>query len=323
MLQTLEEVETTIRTGQALMLAGDEAALRRLPRGNWIAGTIPYFMDQEGGVCSRDRVFVTPLPDCITGVEIRSNSLSTLPDILSDAPEDGFTLLILPAGSAAHAAYAQNAGSYPGIFLKPVVGWISGVHISEIGVKRPQVVNGVTGVWSAEDAVAMHVSLPAGKLAEVDSINVFKPGRGSAFRFPATGFEASSCQVDGEPANFAHYLQRSKKDTRLPLTADYNGAVINVSIQSVDPVTGFVKFYAPVFEGVEYRLAEPVDDYVGAFESLVGGGDPPMFSCNCILNYQYSQLEGRKTGSATGPMTFGEIANLLLNQTLVRLFIRG
>src|SRR6266568_3626572 len=108
MLQTVEEVERTIRAGQALMLAGDEAALRGLPRGNWIAGTIPYFMDQEGGVCSRDRIFVTPLADCVTGVEIRSNSPSTLPDILSDAPENGFTLLILPAGSAVHAAYAQD-----------------------------------------------------------------------------------------------------------------------------------------------------------------------------------------------------------------------
>src|SRR5450755_1785726 len=308
MLQTVEEVAGKIRTGQALALAGDEEVLRGLPLGNWIAGTIPYFMDQEGGVCSHDRIFVTPLSDCVTGIEIRSHSLSTLPDILGDAPENGFTLLILPAGSAVHAAYARNASSYPGIFVKPVIGWVSGVHVTEIGTRLPQVVNGVTGAWSSEDAVAMHASLPAGKLAELDTINVFKPGPGSAICFPTTGFEALSCHVDGEPTNFANYLKRSGSDTRLPLTADYNGAVINVSIQSVDQGTGVVKFYAPVFEGVEYRLAAPVDDYVAAFESLVDSGEPPMFSCNCILNYLYSHLEGRKTSSTTGHMTFGEIA---------------
>lgn len=323
MLQSVDEVEKMIRAGQALFLAGDEEVLRALSPGNWIAGTIPYFMDQEGGVCSRDRIFVTPLPECVTAIEVRSNSLSTLPDILKDAPENGFTLLILPAGSAVHAAYARDASSYAGIFVKPVIGWVAGVHVSEIGTKLPQVVNGVTGVWSSEDAVAMHASLPAGKLAELDTVNVFKPGTGPAICFPATGFEAASCQVDGASANFADYLKRSGSDVRFPLTADYNGAVINVCIQSVDQATGVVKFYAPVFEGVEYRLAAPLDDYVGAFESLLDKGEPPMFSCNCVLNYLYSQLEGRKTGSATGPMTFGEIANLLLNQTLVRLFIRG
>lgn len=323
MLRTVEQVEEMIRAGQALLLAGDEDVLRALSPGNWIAGTIPYFMDEEGGICSRDRIFATPLSDSVTGVEIRSNSLSTLPDILSDAPENGFTVLILPAGSPVHAAYAQNANSYPGIFVKPVIGWVSGVPFSEIGTRLPQVVNGVTGVWSSVDAVALHASLPAGKLAVLDTINVFQPGTGPMVCFPTTGFEASSCQVDGKPTNFADFLRRSENDHRLPLTADYNGAVINVSIQSVDQATGIVKFFAPVFEGVEYRLAAPVDDYVDAFESLVDSGDAPMFSCNCVLNYRYSELEGRKTGSATGPMTFGEIANLLLNQTLVRLFIRG
>jgi hypothetical protein len=37
------------------------------------------------------------------------------------------------------------------------------------------------------------------------------------------------------------------------------------------------------------------------------------------LNYLYGKLEGRKTGDLTGPITFGEIAFQLLNQTLVYL----
>ena len=46
-----------------------------------------------------------------------------------------------------------------------------------------------------------------------------------------------------------------------------------------------------------------------------------FFSCNCILNYLYSELEGKKTGGITGPITFGEIAYQLLNQTMVYLTI--
>jgi len=45
------------------------------------------------------------------------------------------------------------------------------------------------------------------------------------------------------------------------------------------------------------------------------------FACNCILNYLYGKLEGKKTGDITGPITFGEIAHQLLNQTMVRLYL--
>lgn len=46
-----------------------------------------------------------------------------------------------------------------------------------------------------------------------------------------------------------------------------------------------------------------------------------VFSCNCILNYLFSNLENKKTGAFVGPVTFGEIAYQLLNQTLVYLEI--
>jgi len=49
----------------------------------------------------------------------------------------------------------------------------------------------------------------------------------------------------------------------------------------------------------------------------------PVFSCNCILNYLYADLAGDKALSITGPATFGEIAYVLLNQTLVYLELAG
>ena len=47
----------------------------------------------------------------------------------------------------------------------------------------------------------------------------------------------------------------------------------------------------------------------------------PAFCCNCILNYAYGGLEGRRLPAMHGPATFGEIGYQLLNQTLVYLSI--
>ena len=61
-LMTIAEATDLIRAGLFLMVAADEALLRRLPAGNWIGGTIPYFMGNDGGVATRDKLFVTEIP---------------------------------------------------------------------------------------------------------------------------------------------------------------------------------------------------------------------------------------------------------------------
>ena len=95
--------------------------------------------------------------------------------------------------------------------------------------------------------------------------------------------------------------------------------MVNVGIQEVKDNT--VNLYAPVFADVEYHFAKPVADYIQAFDKAIkesgSDNDNIAYSCNCILNFLYSDLEGKKTGNITGPMTFGEIAYQLLNQTLV------
>jgi hypothetical protein len=48
----------------------------------------------------------------------------------------------------------------------------------------------------------------------------------------------------------------------------------------------------------------------------------PAFSCNCVLNYVHGKLEGDQFIPMPGPATFGEIAHVLANQTLVYLTIR-
>jgi len=99
--------------------------------------------------------------------------------------------------------------------------------------------------------------------------------------------------------------------------ADYDGALVNVSIQSVDPKAGKVALYAPVFKDRTYRVAKPVPDYVQAFKAATSRMSPDVpFACNCVLNYVYGKLEGTQAG-LPGPFTFGEIAYQLLNQTMV------
>jgi hypothetical protein len=76
--------------------------------------------------------------------------------------------------------------------------------------------------------------------------------------------------------------------------------------------------YSAVFEGVAYKFAQPVNDYAARFQTAVDEKEgAPAFACNCILNFLYGELEGKKTGAITGPITFGEIAYQLLNQTMV------
>jgi hypothetical protein len=323
MLRSPDIVKKEIESGKSLFLAGDEEILRTLPRGNWVAGTIPYFMDSAGGTVSRDKVDVTELPHPAILQFIRWYGDAELAEIAANTPDPGFTFLILPAGSKAHLEYAQHAPDYPDIFLKPVIGWISGVLLEDLGKKTPKAVNGKTGEFSDAKGIAMHCSLPAGKAASIGIINMFAQGEGDVITFETEGFTVGECLVNGKKTNLAEYLLSRKIDTQLPLVANYAGTMVNVSFQSVDEKTKQVALYAPVFRGVEYKVAAPVEDYVKEFSArLANEKIVPLFSCNCILNFLYSQLEGKKTGGFCGPITFGEIAYQLLNQTLVYLEIK-
>jgi len=85
-----------------------------------------------------------------------------------------------------------------------------------------------------------------------------------------------------------------------------------------------VTLYAPVFPGIKYRTAKSISDYEHEFNSRLFGrqNSGVVFSCNCILNYLYGELEGKSIKGFTGPITFGEIAYQLVNQTLVYVTVR-
>jgi hypothetical protein len=324
-LYSKNDVKDMITAGKPLLLAGDEAALRDLPNGSWIGGTIPYFMAEQGGVCTQDSIFVTQLPAYITKIHTCVYDEKTIANVYNDAPENGFSTMIIPATSPTHLDFALNAPQFENFATRPLIGWISGVLLDDLGKVAPKVFDGAQGKAFDNAAVVLNAELPEDKLVDIGIVNIFEQGDGDIITFPQNGFSAHEAMVNGNKVNFADYLAEKKVDTQLPLVADLFGAMINTSFKGVDETTKQVDFYAPVFEGIEYKIAKPVGDYVTDFQSRIpqGAGDHLVFSCNCILNYLYAGLEGKKTAEFIGPITFGEIAYQLLNQTLAYITIEN
>jgi len=323
-LLSLDDAAARITSGAVMTIAGDEALLAQLPKGNWIGGTSVYFVTETGGAVIRDRLYCTTFPEGTTA-DIRVLGADDLPRISEGYAEGGMTFVLIPAFSEAHSVFAMSGTDHPGFFNQPLVGWISGVHLDDIGHVAPKVVDGLTGQAHDNVAVVMHLVLEQGLTPQVDIVNIFSQGEPTApsFRFTQSGFSARTVLIDGVETPLAAYLLDNGIDTRLPLMANYGGALINISVQSVEPDSRMVTFYAPVMEGVEYRFAKPLDNYARAFAQQLGEGGADQYSCNCILNYLYGELEGKSTGKFTGPVTFGEIAYMLLNQTMMRLELKA
>lgn len=324
-LITLEETQARIASGRPLLLAGDERVLRKLPAGEWIGGTIPYFMSERGGTFSQDLIFATEFPDDITSASIREYEAASLAQIYQDIPDNGFGAIILPGSSAILARFAIEAATYPGFGDRPLIGWVSGINLADVGTSQPRVFDGRTQTAYENTCVVLHVGLPATRKAEIGIVNPFHPDTADALQFPQQGFRVQEVLVNGQPQSFSTYLEEHHVNLQLPLVTENAEADINVSFESVDDQTGEVSFLAPVFPGKTYRLAQPIEDYVSAFEREVETAGletgPVVVSCNCILNYLYSGLEGRHTEQFVGPITFGEVAHQLLNQTMVFLSV--
>ena len=321
---TQADAAALVRSGVIAVFAGSEDALRTLPSGNWIGGTSPYFMTETGGAINSEQLFCTVLNEAAEA-RVVSLDVGSLPRLTAERFGNGFSYVLMPAFTDVHRAYAIEGPAYPGLCDQPVMGWVTGVLLSELGTRTPKVFDGTTGQAHDDRALVMHIRLPTAVTAGLDIVNLFTQGTGPEILFPVDGFSAGACTVDGVAVNFASYLTDNAIDTKLPLVADMAGAPVNVAVQAVDAASGSVSFYAPVMTGESYRFAQPISDYAGAYATGAGAGtderDEPgrMLACNCILNFLYAELEGRTTGGFVGPVTFGEIAYVLLNQTLVRL----
>lgn len=318
-LMSVKKVKKMISNNKILLLAGDEKNLSQLPKGNWIAGTIPYFMGQSGGEKNFEQIFVNEMPSFISKMKIVEYDENNISSVYTDTYDNGVSFIIIPASSKIQMNFSLNASSFKDFASTILAGWISGVALEELGIKLPKVINGRNKLNFENKAIVMHIELPKNKIANIDIINLFETGEGESITFLETGFSAKTALINGKELDFYKFIKENNIDIQLPLVANYFGAMINTSFQLIDDKNEVVNFYAPVFKGVEYKLAKPINDYVTQFkEELVKySQDDIFFSCNCILNYLYSDLKGKEIGGATGPVTFGEIAYQLINQTMV------
>lgn len=256
--------------------------------------------------------------NCAVDYKIAVYDKDNIFDITNDAYPNGLTFLIIPFASDIAVRYSKESPNVDDLIMYPTVGWISGYDLSTDSFAK--VYDGSTGESYGDKAVALHICLSDNKIATLGIVNIFNVDENETkIEFPDDTLTVTKCLVDGKEMYLSDYISENGIDTQLPLVTDYNGALFNVSIKSISKENKTVDLYAPVFAGKEYRFASPVEDYAAAFaEHLQGFEDViPLFSCNCILNYLYGKLEGKSTPPFTGPVTFGEIAYQLLNQTLV------
>ena len=318
MMKTFDEVSALIKEGRLLHIAGNADLLRQLPKGDWIGGSTEYFMAEEGGIVSNVLLFVTEFNK--DNFAICDYGMDNINQVAVEAYSSGFSILIMPFGSAICMDYAQNASEYEGMYINNIVGWVSGVGLAELGHPEhpPIVVNGATGEVHTDKAVALHLEVPEAQTVSVNIINIFSPDENAPpIEFDKSGTAITTCRVDGEEVIFADYITQNNFDTRLPIIADCFGIGLNVDIASAED--GVVKFGAPVFPGVKYYRAKAVPDYEAAFnESLMKLKDVhAVFACNCLSNFLHGGLEGKKLDVLLGPVVFGEIAYQMLSQTLV------
>jgi len=321
MLIELKEAVRLINEGRTLHIAADDSLLKQLPKGKWIGGTTPYFIGEEGGIFTRDLLCVNEI-DYAEEINVRVYGKYNIFQLVEECYDNGLAILIMPYGSEVAAKYAKEAPDVEELLMHPTLGWISGFDLETAGEAR--VYDGTTGTSYTDRAVVMYLKLPEGRTAMINMINIFEDDKTDpVIRFRENDLSVENCTVNGQEVNFAEYIRKKGIDTRMPLVADYNGSYFNISVKSIE--NGRVSFYAPVFKNMDYRFAVRVDDYAAEFMRRIGeaGARNPVISCNCILNYQYGELDGKRISPYTGPVTFGEVAYQLLNQTLVYCEIVG
>ncbi len=319
-LVSLDEAIAIAASGRPAFFAGDEPLLRRLPAGNWIAGTIPYFMNEHGSE-DHERIFVSEQVEAAHSA-IGSYAIAEMETLLAERPRHGYTILIIPGLSDVHLRFQDAVSSAERLLETPMVGFASGVALADIGIVSPLVFDGATREGRADRIVALHVTLPAAREATVGIVNPFREKADSVkLVFPNDGFRQTDVLVDGVRHNFAEWIRTHDLDLRSPLIANLHGYRMNVSFRAVSD-ENHVDFYGPIFAGQEYELAASLDNYEARFASLVAEIGPmtSAFSCNCVVNYVHGDLAGKHVGYP-GPMSFGEIAYMLLNQTMVYLKI--
>lgn len=321
-LYTKSEVIKFISEGRKMVLSADETILDQLPKGNWIGGTSPYFMDKTAGIFSKEKIFVDDLTNVGINFKIEKYDKNSIKNIATNSFINGFVVLIIPGDSDVHFEFGINSLTYDKIFDNPVVGYIAGFDLKDIGKVSPKVYNGLENEKLESHGIAIHIELPKNKIARAEILNLDTIDKKSPeIRFPQTSFTQSECTINGKKSNIADFLSEINYKEGLPIIANYNGALINRDIKVIDKEKKEVAFFSPVFHDETYYLANVIDNYYDLFHQKLKTENLDIpYSCVCVSYYLLGNLENKKI-NVEGVFAFGEIAFQLLNQTLVFLEI--
>jgi hypothetical protein len=196
-------------------------------------------MAEQGGLSTRQKIYVTELPESVSKISIKIYDPMTLENIYTDMSLNGFSIIIMPGSSKTHLEFALQAPHYQGFGHSPLIGWVSGVHLDDLGRIKPKVFNSRTQTLE-DGAVVMHAALPSSQVAEIGFLNIFEQGNDDTITFPKDGFSVQDILMG---QIFADYVTRgSYKRLRLsPLLR----AMVNVSFLRWIQRIKF-EFYAPV-----------------------------------------------------------------------------
>lgn len=322
-LFSIDETNQLINSGRKLIITADEILLDKLDKGDWIGGTIPYFMTDAGGEKSKDRLFVDDLTDIGTDFKFLEYDAQSIDSITTNNFENGFVILILPFGSEIQKNFSLNCLNYTDLLKNPLLGYVAGFDLNDNNNPTSYVYYGKNRGKSGIKGAAIHVALPENEVARVEIINPNSIDDNSpVFTFPVTSFEQSDCKIDGIDGNIADYLISIGHPTMgIPLISSTNGTLINRDIQLIDKENRKVNFFSPVYSDEKYKLAKKSEDFTSLFKNkLQIDKNEAVYSCLCLSFYLLGNLEN-KSININGAFTFGEIAYQLLNQTAVFLLI--
>jgi hypothetical protein len=323
MLCNLNEASAIMAAGRHCIVSGSANLISKLPRGNWIGGTTPYLMSGSGNGVSGDRLLVTEMPEEWEFMCVQRYGVGGVSYISGDCAPGGFSIVIVPFGTDVEQVFSKDAINRVGLSDRVIAGWVSGVAGNHSG-EHPQVFYGPTGHGIEDEIVALHMKLPEHLKPVVDVINIFEEGDGDGIGFISNGFSANYAIVGGKTVTFSKYLAENRVNLSLPLVATINGVKYNSTLCGYDAGSGGVRFYAPVFRNIIYKVAKPIEGQMMRIrEALPHDSGDVVFGCVCIGNYMDGALADYKGSGFEGPVSYGEIAGFLTNQCIVRLRVVG
>lgn len=318
-----EAVETLIKQGRVLIIGGSNALLRRLPAGDWVGGSAKHFLLDSTPQADEEKLMVADVTPYVSEVRMRTYSEYAIHNLGSDRYAHGFSVVLLPAFSAIHRAfalYAVTAASAPDSLL---TGWVTSEEMDAQGESIPKVYCGDEGGYFTDKAVALHCRLRPEYLAQLDILTPSGEATGDVLRFDEAGFTVGDVMVNGQYQNLAKYWRAHYAGQDCFLMADLQG--MPSILHPLAPIgQRSVTFVAPVIPGVEYHVARSTPGQLAHYTQQLAAAKAlhPLLAFHCLAYYAMLRHGLQGAGAPDGIFAAGEVANVLMNRTSVVLHIK-